>query len=317
MRRTLATLLLCAVAAASHAADRLRIGHDAWIGYAAAMVARDKGLFRQEGLEVKTVAFAGPGDTLAPLVSGHLDVAFTTLFNLALMNAKGNEDLVAIYLLDTSSGADAVVAAKGIDTPAQLKGRKIAVTLDEVNHMLLLAALERGGVKPEEAQLVNFNAEDAGAALLAGKVDAAVTWEPWVTKAKGDGGKVVYSSADTPNLILDAVVVRKDVLAAKGALLARLLRGIDAGHAFLAAKPKESHAVLAKWLKVTPAEVAGMLAGDKVYGLADNRVLFGTPEKPGPAHDSMRRVARFIAVRGLGGRPVKAETLLVPALVAN
>ncbi len=280
------------------------------------MVARDKGLFRKEGLEVKTVAFAGPGDTLAPLISGHLDVAFTTLFNLALMSAKGNDDLVAIYLLDTSNGADAVVAAKGIDTPAQLKGRKIAVTLDEVNHMLLLAALERGGVKPEEAQLVNFNAEDAGAALLAGKVDAAVTWEPWVTRAKGAGGRVVFSSADTPNLILDAVVVRKDVLAKKGPLLARLLRGIDAGHAFLAAKPKESHATLAKWLKVSPAEVADMLAGDKVYGLADNRTLFGTPDKPGPAYDSMKRVAEFIAVRGLGSRPVKPEPLLVPALVA-
>ncbi len=315
MKRLLAMLVLLAVAATSLAADRLRIGHDAWIGYAAAMVARDKGLFRKEGLEVKTIAFAGPGDTLAPLVSGHLDVAFTTLFNLALMAARGNQDLVAIYLLDTSSGADAVVAAKGIDTPAQLKGRKIAVTLDEVNHMLLLAALERGGVKPGEAQLVNLNAEDAGAALLAGRVDAAVTWEPWVTRAKGAAGKVVFSSADTPNLILDAVVVRKDVLASKGAQLAQLLRGIDAGHAFLAAKPKESHAALAKWLKVTPAEVAGMLAGDKVYGLADNRALFGTPDKPGPAYDSMRRVAGFIAARGLGARPVKPESLLVPALV--
>jgi NitT/TauT family transport system substrate-binding protein len=316
MKRLLATLLLLATAATSHAADRLRIGHDAWIGYAAAMVARDKGLFRKEGLEVKTVAFAGPGDTLAPLISGHLDVAFTTLFNLALMSAKGNDDLVAIYLLDTSNGADAVVAAKGIDGPAQLKGRKIAVTLDEVNHMLLIAALERGGVKPAEAQLVNFNAEDAGAALLAGKVDAAVTWEPWVTRAKGAGGKVVFSSADTPNLILDAVVVRKDVLASKGPLLARLLRGIDAGHAFLGAKPKESRAVLAKWLKVSPAEVADMLAGDKVYGLAENRALFGTPEKPGPAYDSMKRVAEFISARGLRSWPLKPETLLVPALVA-
>lgn len=317
MKRLLAMLVLFAIAATSHAADRLRIGHDAWIGYAAAMVARDKGLFHKECLEVKTIAFAGPGDTLPPLVSGHLDVAFTTLFNLALMAARGNEDLVAIYLLDTSSGADAVVAAKGIETPAQLRGRKIAVTLDEVNHMLLLAALERGGVKPGEAQLVNFNAEDAGAALLAGKVDAAVTWEPWVTRAKGAGGKVVFSSADTPNLILDAVVVRKDVLASKGVQLAQLLRGIDAGHAFLAAKPKESHAALAKWLKVTPAEVAGMLASDKVYGLADNRALFGAPDKPGPAYDSMRRVAGFIASRGLGARPVKPEGLLVPALVGR
>lgn len=316
MKNALVTLILFAIATTASAAERLRIGHDAWIGYAAAIVARDKGLLRKEGLDVRTVSFAGPGDTLAPLIAGHLDVAFTTLFNLALMSAKGNDDLVAIYLLDTSNGADAVVAAKGIDSTAQLKGRKIAVTLDEVNHMLLLAALERGGVPADAVQLVNFNAEDAGAALLAGQVDAAVTWEPWVTKARGAGGKVVFSSADTPNLILDAVVVRKDVLARKGPLLARLLRGIDAGHAFLAAKPRESLAVLAKWLKVSPAEVSDMLAGDKVYGLSDNRILFGTAGQPGPAWDSMRRVADFIATRKLGNRPVRPEALLVPSLVA-
>jgi NitT/TauT family transport system substrate-binding protein len=316
MKNSLVTLILFAIATTATAAERLRIGHDAWIGYAAAIVARDKGLLRKEGLDVRTVSFAGPGDTLAPLIAGHLDVAFTTLFNLALMSAKGNDDLVAIYLLDTSNGADAVVAAKGIDSTAQLKGRKIAVTLDEVNHMLLLAALERGGVPADTVQLVNFNAEDAGAALLAGQVDAAVTWEPWVTKARGAGGKVVFSSADTPNLILDAVVVRKDVLARKGPLLARLLRGIDAGHAYLAAKPRESRAILAKWLKVSPAEVSDMLAGDKVYGLADNRALFGAAGQPGPAWDSMRLVADFIAARRLGNRPVRPESLLVPSLVA-
>jgi NitT/TauT family transport system substrate-binding protein len=316
MKNALVTLILFAIATTAAAAERLRIGHDAWIGYAAAIVARDKGLLRKEGLDVRTVSFAGPGDTLAPLIAGHLDVAFTTLFNLALMSAKGNDDLVAVYLLDTSNGADAVVAAKGIDGTAQLRGRKIAVTLDEVNHMLLLAALERGGVPADAVQLVNFNAEDAGAALLAGQVDAAVTWEPWVTKARGAGGKVVFSSADTPNLILDAVVVRKDVLARKGPLLARLLRGIDAGHAFIAAKPRESLAVLAKWLKVSPAEVSDMLAGDKVYGLSENRILFGTAGQPGPAWDSMRRVADFIAARKLGSRPVRPEALLVPSLVA-
>lgn len=315
MERILVSLLLFAIATAASAAERLRIGHDAWIGYAAAIVARDAGLLRKQGLDVRTVSFAGPGDTLPPLIAGHLDVAFTTLFNLALLSARGNDDLVAIYLLDTSSGADAVVAAKGIDAMSQLKGRKIAVTLDEVNHMLLLAALERGGVGADAVQLVNFSAEDAGAALLAGQVDAAVTWEPWVTKARGAGGKVVFSSADTPNLILDAVVVRRDLLAKKGPLLARLLRGIDAGHTHLAVKPAESRAILAKWLKVSPAEVSGMLAGDKVYGLADNRLLFGQAGQPGPAWDSMRRVADFIQARKLGSRPVKPESLLVPALV--
>ena len=141
MKNSLVTLILFAIATTASAAERLRIGHDAWIGYAAAIVARDKGLLRKEGLDVRTVSFPGPGDTLAPLIAGHLDVAFTTLFNLALLSAKGNDDLVAIYLLDTSNGADAVVAAKGIDSTARLKKIPILVQPFRKNNRFEMAGL--------------------------------------------------------------------------------------------------------------------------------------------------------------------------------
>lgn len=318
MRRILVWLLLALpLALEVQAADRLKVGHDSWIGYSAAIIARDKGLFAKEGLEVKTVSFSGPGDTLPPLIAGHIDVAFTTLHNLALMAGKGHDNLVAIYLLDTSNGADAVVAVKEIASTSQLKGRKVAVTIDEVNHMLLLAALAAGNLKAEDVQMVNFSAEDAGAALLAGKVDAAVTWEPWVTRAKANGGNVLFTSANTPNLILDAVVVSKETLQKKGPLLAKLLRGIDAGHQFLTDKPAEARPVIAKWLKVKPAEVDGMLAGDRLYGFAENRVLFGNQERPGPAYGSMARIVEFVKNRGLATGPMDAKTLLAPFMASE
>ncbi len=316
MRRIFVWLLLV-LSLDVQAGDKLKIGHDSWIGYAAAIVARDKGLFTKEGLAVQTVSFSGPGDTLPPLIAGHLDVAFTTLHNLALMAGKGQDNLVAIYLLDTSNGADAVVSAKEITATAQLKGRKVAVTIDEVNHMLLLAALANGNLKPEDVQLVDMSAEDAGAALLAGKVDAAVTWEPWVTRARANGGNVLFSSANTPNLILDAVVVTKDTLQKKGPQLAKLLRGIDAGHTFLETRPAEAKAVIAKWLKVKPAEVDAMLAGDRLYGIGENRVLFGNQEQPGPAYGSMARIVEFVKSRGLATRPIEPKTLLAPAMVSE
>jgi len=316
MRKVLIWVLL-AISASSQAADRLKVGHDSWIGYAAAIVARDKGLFSKQGLTVETVTFSGPGDTLPPLIAGHLDVAFTTLHNVALMAGKGQDNLVAIYLLDTSNGADAIVSAKEITATAQLKGRKVAVTMDEVNHMLLLVALSAAGLKPDEVKLVDMSAEDGGAALLAGKVDAAVTWEPWVTRARANGGNVLFTSANTPNLILDAVVVTKDSLAKNGPALAKLLRGIDAGRDFLVKNPNEAKPVLVKWLKVKPGEVDAMLAGDRIYGLAENRVLFGTQERPGPAYGSMARIVEFVKLRGLATRPIDPRTLLVPALIGE
>jgi NitT/TauT family transport system substrate-binding protein len=316
VRRTFVWLLL-ALSLDAHAGDKLRIGIDSWIGNSAAVVARDKGLFTKEDLAVEIVPFSGPAGTLKPLIAGQLDVAFATLHNVALMAGRGQENLVAIYLLDTSNGADAVVSVKEIDSTAQLKGRTVAVTTDSANHMLLLAALAQGNLPPEDVQLVNLSAADAGAALLAGNVDAAVTSEPWIARVRSNGGNVLFTSANTPNLMLNAVIVTKDTLKNKGPMLAKLLRGIDAGNKLIAARPAEARPVIAKWLKVKPAEVDAMLAGDRLYGMADNRVLFGNQEQPGPAYGSMARIVAFVTARGLTTKPVEAKTLLAPALVGD
>jgi NitT/TauT family transport system substrate-binding protein len=316
VQRVLVWLLL-ALSLDAQAGDKLRIGVDAWIGNSAAIVARDKGLFTKEDLAAEIFTFSGPTGTLQPLIAGQLDVAFATLHNLALLAGKGQDNLVAIYLLDTSNGADAVLSSREIDSTAQLKGRKVAVTLDSANHMLLLAALAQGNLAAEDIQLVNLSAADAGGALLAGSADAAVTSEPWIARVKAKGGNVLFTSANTPNLMLNAIVVTKNTLKTKGPELAKLLRGIDAGHKLIASRPAEARPVIAKWLKVKPAEVEAMLAGVRLYGMADNRVLFGNQEQPGPAYGSMSRIVAFVTARGLATKPVEAKTLLAPALVGD
>ena len=73
---------------------------------------------------------------------------------------------------------------------------------------MLQKALEKAGLTEKDIQLVNMNPDDAGAAFAAGKIDVAVTWEPWITKASGDKkGHVIFSSKETPNLILDVLAI--------------------------------------------------------------------------------------------------------------
>ena len=52
---------------------------------------------------------------------------------------------------------------------------------------------------------------EAGAAFVAGRVDVAVTWEPWLSKAKArTDGRVLVSSREYPDLIMDSFAFRKD-----------------------------------------------------------------------------------------------------------
>ena len=295
------------------AATKISIGHDLWIGYAGVFVAKERGFFSKRGIDVQLKSFSNPGDTLPALAAGKLDVGLTTLHNLALLAGAADADVVAIYLIDSSNGADAVVAKPEIASVAELKGHSVAATIGEVNHMLLLSALESAGLSESDIKLVDMSADDGGAAFIAGKVDAAVTWEPWVTKAVAAGGRVVYSSAKIPDTILDSVVVPRAALEKRGSMLHDLVGAIDEGVTFVREHPEQAAALIAKHLSVPPAEVAGMLAGDKIYDLADNRRLLG-PD--GAGFHSMQRVIDFVSKRKLTKKPLTPGALLVPHLPA-
>ncbi len=316
--RALAPLLcILAFLPLAGAADKptLVVGHDQWIGYSGVFLAKEKELFETAGLNVELKPFSNPGDTLPALAAGKLDLALTTLHNLGLIVGTSDVEIVAVYLIDTSSGADAIVARPDVKSVADLKGKNVAVTIGEVNEMLLRVGLERSKLQESDVKLVNLSADDAGAAFLAGKVDAAVTWEPWVSRATQGGGHVIFSSAEVPNVILDSVAVSKATLVKRRADILSFLAAIDRGVGYLRAHPDESRVIIGKYLEAEPDAVKGMLAGDKIYGLADNRELFGTAAKPGPGYDSMSRVVKFLQANNLVQRPITPAELLDPSLV--
>jgi len=307
-----AVITLLLLAGTAQAKDTLTVAHDQWIGYSGFFIAQAKGFFAAQDLDIKATGFSGPGDTLPPLLAGHVDIALTTLYNLGLVAGKGDNPLVAVYLLDTSNGADAIVAAPGITKPTELKGKAVAVTTGEVNELLLIKALESAGLTEKDIRMVNMNADDAGAALLAKRVDAAVTWEPWVSKAKSAGGNIVFSSRETPNLILDAVTVTPQTLSAKRDAVVRFLRALDQGVAYLRAHPDESRAIIGNALSVPAGDVTGMLAGDKIYSSADNKELMAAG---GPGFRSVEEVAKFLTSHELINRKLDSAALLTDDLL--
>ncbi len=312
MMSALAALL--AFMPAAFGADRLRVGHDLWIGFAGVFLAQELGYFTDRGLEVDLRGFPGPGDSIPPVLAGHLDATLTTLHNLALIGGTEETSIAAIYFLDASNGADAIVARSDIASVSDLRGRDVAVTLNEANHMLLILALESAGLRQQDVNLVNMSADDAGAAFLAGRVDAAVTWEPWVSRARSGGdGDVIFSTRDAPDTIINTISVRRDNLEQKPEVFARFLEGIDQGVHYLRADPEAAIPVIARWLEADPEDVRGMLADDVIYGLNDNRSLFGAGD--GPAVQALDNVIGFLDDRDLIQKRPETGTLIDDRLV--
>ena len=54
------------------------VGYNQWIGSVGVFTAKEKGFFKDAGLDVQMKQFSGPADSVPPLISGKLDASLTT-----------------------------------------------------------------------------------------------------------------------------------------------------------------------------------------------------------------------------------------------
>eukprot|EP00903_Cladosiphon_okamuranus_P003573 g3571.t1 len=250
------------------AAEPYRVGYNNWIGFISFFLAQENGAFEKAGLEVEGKSFSAPGEGLIPLLSGSLDAHLTTLDSVVLKAANAPGKISVVGLVDTSSGADALVAKKSIGSLADLKGARIGVTVGECNDILLGKALAEAGLDRGDVKITNLDPDAAGAALKAGSVDAAVTWEPWISQLSGDSGaNVLFSTRDTPNLLLDCVAVPANDKRAEETK--KFIAVLDETTKFVKAHPEEAAKLVSKAMEVPADEIVDMLTKLKLYDGAE------------------------------------------------
>src|SRR5207253_2486605 len=91
---------------------------------------------------------------------------------------------VEVFPIDASVGGDGILAKSTIKTVQDLKGQKVAVNQGSVSEWFLAQVLKKNGLSLSDVTEQNMKSGEAGAAFVAGQVDVAVTWEPWLSKAK-------------------------------------------------------------------------------------------------------------------------------------
>lgn len=168
-------LLLLLLPFPAQAAERLTVLLDWFVNpdHAPLVVAREKGFFADEGLEVELIAPADPNDPPKLVAAGQADVAVTYQPQLHLQ-VQGGLPLVRIgALIDTPLNSLVVLADGPVRSLADLKGRKVGFSVGGFEDALLGAMLARHGLSLDDVELVNVNFS-LSPALLAGQVDAVI-----------------------------------------------------------------------------------------------------------------------------------------------
>ena len=153
----------------------LNVGLNPWIGNSLFFVANDQGFFKKENLTVKFTKYNDGSVAKQLLASGNIDVIATTLETPVIL-ANAGLPVQVVGILDTSEGADGIIATKDIQTVSDLKGKTIAYESASAAEFILYYVLKKNHMTLADVNPIDLPASDAGAAFVAGRVDAAVTW---------------------------------------------------------------------------------------------------------------------------------------------
>lgn len=259
----------------SAAPVKLRVGYNLWVGSAGTYIADKKGYFKDAGLDVKFIEFPNPTESTQALLTGNVDISGTTLDTAVMVKSTelDGQDLKFFHINDQSFGADGIVSKDSIASIADLKGKTVAVTIGAVNHFLLSHALQQAGVKESDVNLTNVSPEQTGPLFLTGKVDAAVTWEPYLSEAAAQGGKILYSTKDAPDLIIDGDMASQKLITEHGDALRKYAEAIEKGRQFYLQNPDEGAQIVADKLQTTKEEVQSMMEGVKLASDSDAKSI--------------------------------------------
>jgi len=278
-----------------------------WVGYAPIHLALKKGFFK--GIDVELAVIEDTAARRAALTSGKVQASVDIVDSFANALATGMPASVVLKL-DDSMGGDGIVVKREINSVKDLRGKSVAYPQGQPSHFFLLALLKKNGMTIKDLVSKHMEADQAGVAFVSGDVDAAVTWEPWLTKAsKTKHGKVLTTSRETPGLIVDVFTVRNDFLKQSPDVVEAFIKGWFEAIEYWKANKKEANEIMAKFMKVKPPEFEKMIAGIRYSDLALNQEFFKKGEKDGSKFTQLVDQASAIWVeQKVSKRLVKGES---------
>lgn len=260
------------------AAERIVVAESQGFSWAIPYLVSSRNLWKPQGIEASTLAFTSGRLAFDAALAGKAHFATATDSVVGLAGANGVPAVIVAEFTRLSSGM--VVAARtdrGIDTPAQLKGKRVATPLGTSGHYFLARYLSLWGLTPKDVTLVNLRGPDAVTAIGQGNVDAFAWGFDSGQKAVADNpGKVRLLPDDG----LEKVFLSHYLLAAPQEVVQRqprlvegAVRALLEAERFYLEQPEQATALVAERTKASVEATQAGLNTIQVGVRLDERLL--------------------------------------------
>jgi sulfonate transport system substrate-binding protein len=308
-----AAALLAGLAGAPHtaaAAGELRIGLAYSTSAAPLMVARQKGWVEDE------LARAGRSDTVVrwfpftagppvneAMTAGQIDVGSMGDTPALIARSSGLETvLFGISSAGSRTQAMVVRTDSPVTSVKDLNGRKVAAAKGTTTHELLGLILAEAGLRFSDVEFINLPLSEMNVALEKSTIDAAVVWEPLLTRLEAQGTVRILRDATGLKNSVSVLVAMRPYAQTHPEEVRSVLRALRRGARLLADNPEEGARLVAADLRLPPELIQRSVS----------RHNLAQPLTPAIT-DDIRQSERFLRDNALIRRPVDVDAFIDPA----
>ena len=261
----LSAIFLAIGLSAAAAKEPVRVSGLTWPGYGFWYIAIEKGL--APDLDISFQKIEDPYESFNLVTAGQMDVVSSTVEFTPVGVSRGMPIKVVAFA-NLSYGTDKILVAPGIDGPADLVGKDVAVLEGGLAQIYVAMWLEQNGIKFDSVNYVNIIADDAFAAMVGGSVAASEFWEPYgsnVLKAL-PGSKVAAQSREPfwlkNAVVADGLFMGSEFVEKRRDVARDTLKAMYDAIAWWKANPAEGNQIIADGMKMSLADVELVIGKD-------------------------------------------------------
>ncbi|RMX08678.1 hypothetical protein D8I35_06375 [Corticibacter populi] len=258
--------------------ERIVVAESQGFSWAIPYLVSSNNYWQNHGIEASTLQFTSGRLAFDAAIAGKAQFATSTDSVVGLAGANGVRAVIVAEFTRLSSGMSVAARTdRGIDTPADLKGKRVATPLGTSGHFFLSRYLSLFGLTPGDVTLVNLRGPDAVTAIAQGNIDAfAWGWDS-AQKAVADAdGKVrILPDDGLESVFLShySLTAAEDTVAKNPALVEKAVRALLDAERFYLSNPDEAVALVAERTKNTIESTKEGLDKIKVGVRLDERLL--------------------------------------------
>ncbi len=212
------------------------------------MVAKDKGFYEEEGLDVAITQGKGSGNTAQLVGSGAADFGFSDGYVVGNAVSKGVDIKMVASIYRRNPTAMIVLANSGIETPKDIVGKTLALPAGSAQFQQFPAFAKGCGFDSDKVRKVNVDNVAEEAALLAGQVDAMAGYAQGSIPALEIAGKAevrIFWFADCGVATLsNGIIVHSDMIKNTPELIAPFVRASVKGFLYARQNPEEAVSIV-------------------------------------------------------------------------